>query len=147
MALAARKQTEILRLKVKRKAGTLLPDLGNGADDDAGQSVSQTTSTSDLRRFVGRIQQSNSGGPGKDSTPSQPPLPLKAVLVAQTECTVEEEDSRSWSVPVIRLRRAMASVPMCSEMLAAALSGHPFRLRYVNVSAPYEGREPPFTHV
>jgi hypothetical protein len=54
----------------------------------------------------------------------------------------EVEDSGSWSVPVIRLRRAMASVPMCSGMLAAALSGHPFHLRYVNVYAPMraEGR-------
>jgi hypothetical protein len=94
MALAACKQTEVPRLMVKRKAGALLPDLGNGADDDAGHSASQTTSASDLRRFVGRMQRSNSGGPGKDSTPSQPPLPLDAVLVAQTECMVERWRTR-----------------------------------------------------
>jgi hypothetical protein len=84
MTLAAYEQTEVPRLKVMRKACTLLSDLGNGADDNAGQSVSQTTSTSDLRRFVGRFRRSNSGRPGKDSTPSQPPLPLEAALVART---------------------------------------------------------------
>jgi hypothetical protein len=69
MTLAAYEQTEVPRLKVMRKACTLLSDLGNGADDNAGQSVSQTTSTSDLRRFVGASEDRTADVPGRTAHP------------------------------------------------------------------------------